>query len=125
MVVGLVALSGCGDDEESAQHRSCEAGEWFLSSVESLASLDLLSEGTDGLESALEQVEDDVGELLDSASATTEDEAAALNESVDGLEDAVATLGGDLTSANVAAIGTAIQNVGSAAQGVFATLAEC
>jgi len=125
IVVGLVALSGCGDDEESAQDRYCAAGESLQSDVESLATLDLLSEGTNGLNSALEQVEDDLEELLDSASATAEDEAATLNESVDGLEDAVAALGGDLTTENVAAIVAAINDVGSAAQGVFATLADC
>ena len=70
-------------------------------------------------------MEDDLEELLDSASATAEDEAATLNESVDGLEDAVAALGGDLTTENVAAIVAAINDVGSAAQGVFATLADC
>lgn len=125
MIIGLVALSGCGDDEESAQDRYCTAGESLRSSIESIATLDLLSEGTDGLDSALEQVEDDLDELLDSAGATTEDEVATLNESVDGLEDAVAALGGDLTSQNVAAIVTAIEDVGNAAQGVFATLADC
>ena len=53
LAVGLaVALAaGCGgDDEKSAQDRYCETGASLEASVDALVDLDLLAEGTDGLQ---------------------------------------------------------------------------
>ena len=53
----LVGLAACSDDDgQSAQERYCEAGEALESSVTALVELDLVAEGTNGVESAVEEV---------------------------------------------------------------------
>lgn len=124
--LAVVLVAGCGDDDEkSAQETYCEAGESLEASVTALASLDLVAEGTDGLESALDTVEDDVDDLGDSANDAAADEVDALQQSVDDLESALSDLGGEITGENATAVGAAVQAVGAAAQGVYATLSDC
>lgn len=117
-------LAACGDDE-SAQDRYCAAGEELGSSLGALTDLDLIAEGTSGLESAVQQVQDDVSELRDAATDATSDDVDALNDAIGTLESASSDLGGDLTSENAAAVSTAIQGVASAAGAVFDTLGDC
>ncbi len=123
-LLAIVVLPGCGDDE-SAQDRYCDAGESLRASIDSLANLDLVAEGTDGLDSAVGQVRDDLGELRDVASDAAADEVGALQQAVDDLEEAISTLGGEITSENVSAVDTAVRSVGSEAEAVYATLADC
>ena len=126
MLVAAVVAAGCGsDDDESAQDRYCAAGASFESSLDELAGLDLVAEGTDGLNAAVDQVQSDLDDLRDSASDAAADEVSALEEAVDDLTDAISTLGGDLTSDNASAVGTAIDNVSAAAQSVLDTLSDC
>ncbi len=126
MLAGVLVIAACGsDDDESAQDRYCAAGESFESSLDELAGLDLVAEGTDGLTAAVSQVQSDLGDLRDSASDAAADEVGALEQAVDGLTDAISTLGGDLTSDNATAVGTAIDNVSAAAQSVLDTLSDC
>lgn len=123
-VLGFFVLAGCGDDE-SAQEQYCNAGESLRTSLSALTSLDLIAEGTDGLESAVDQVKDDLDDLQDAASDAASDEVDAFDDAVDALDSAISDLGGDLTADNATAVGTAIQDVGTAAQAVFATLSDC
>mgnify|MGYP001827804755 CR=1 FL=1 len=123
--LSMFALVGCGDDDKSAQERYCEAGESLASSLGALTNLDLIAQGTDGLEEAAEEVQDDVDELRDAASDAAADDVAALEQSVDELENAISALGGDLTTENVATVSAAIQTVGTSAQAVFDTLSDC
>ena len=126
MLVGVVVAAGCGsDDDESAQDRYCAAGESLESSLDELASLDLVAAGTDGLTAAVDEVHSDLDELRDAASDAAADEVGALEQAVDGLDEAISTLGGDLTSDNATAVGTAIDNVSAAAQSVRSTLSDC
>ena len=124
--LGIALLAGCGsDDDESAQDKYCEAGQSLESSVAALGNLDLVAEGTDGLESALSAVEDDVNELRDTASDAAADDVSALEESLDNLESAISGLGGEVTSENVSTLSTAVQNVSTSAQAVYGTLSDC
>jgi len=124
--LGIALLAGCGsDDDESAQDKYCEAGQSLESSVAALGNLDLVAEGTDGLESALGAAEDDVNELRDTASDAAADDVSALQESLDNLESAISDLGGEVTSENVSALSTAVQNVSTSAQAVYGTLSDC
>jgi hypothetical protein len=121
-----VAMTACGsDDEPSAQEQYCEAGESLETSVDSLINLDLLAEGTDGLESAVDDVKGDVSELRDTATDASSDDVSALEQSVDDLGSAVSDLGGEITSVNVETVSIAAQNVGTAAQAVYGTLSDC
>lgn len=123
--LGVVALVGCGDDDQSAQEKYCAAGESLESSLGALTDLDLIAEGTDGLNAAVGEVRSDLGELSDSASEASADKVGALEQSVDELEGAISTLDGELTSDNAAAVGAAIQTVGTSAQAVLDTLSDC
>ncbi len=120
----MVALTACGDDE-SAQERYCEAGEQLESSVTALANLDLIAEGTNGLEAAVGEVEDDINTLRETASEAAADDVETLGQSFSGLESAIAGLSGEISQENVTALTTAVQDVGTAAQGVYATLTDC
>lgn len=124
VMLGVVLVAGCGDDE-SAQERYCNAGESLRTSLSALTSLDLVAEGTNGLESAIDQVKDDLDDLQDAASDAAADDVDAFDDAVDALDSAFSDLGGDLTAENATAVGTAIQNVSTAAQAVFATLSDC
>lgn len=126
MMVGVVVVGGCGsDDDESAQDRYCAAGESLRSSLDELAELDLIAEGTDALTAALDGVRNDIDGLRESASDAAADDVAALEESVDDLSEAISTLGGDLTRENATVLGTAIESVIAAAGSVFDTLRDC
>ena len=119
-------VAGCGsDDEKSAQDRYCEAGASLEVSVDALADIDLLAEGTDGLESAVEAIERDVTELRDTATDAADDDVKALQQSIDGLGDALSGLGGAITTENVAAVGAAVGSVSDSVQAVYATLTDC
>ena len=126
MLTGVLVVAGCGsDDDESAQDQYCAAGESLETSLDELADLDLVAEGTDGVTAAVDEVQSDLDDLRDSASDAAADEVGALEQAVDGLNDAISTLGGDLTSDNATAVSTAIENVAAAAQSVLDTLSDC
>ena len=126
MLASVLVVAGCGsDDDESAQDQYCAAGESLETSLDELADLDLVAEGTDGVTAAVDQVQSDLDDLRDSASDAAADEVGALEQAVDGLNDAISTLGGDLTSDNASAVGSAIEDVAAAAQSVLDTLSDC
>ena len=126
-IVIVLVLAGCGDSDgdTSSQEKYCEAGQSLESSVSGLTDLDLVAEGTNGLESALGAVQDDLAQLLDAATDAAADEVAALEQSVDDLDSALADLGGEISTDNVSTLSAAVQSVGSAATGVFGTLTDC
>lgn len=124
--LGIALLAGCGsDDDASDQEQYCEAGESLESSVSALGDLDLVAEGTNGLEAALEAIEADVNELMNTASEAASDEISALEQSLDDLESALADLGGEITSDNASTVAAAAQNVSESAQAVYGTLTDC
>jgi hypothetical protein len=124
--LAIAAIAGCGDDDDkSAQEKYCEAGASLEASVDALLDLDLVAEGTDGLESALGAVETNVNELGETATDAAADDVNALQQSIDGLEGAVSDLGAEISSENVAGIQSALQGVGDDAQSVLTTLSDC
>jgi uncharacterized protein YoxC len=123
--VGALALGACGSDEESAQDQYCQAGADLRASLAALVDLDLIASGTDGLNDAIQQVSDDVDALRENANDATADDVEALEASVDGLEESISMLGGELSSDNLTAVRDAIGEVSAAAQAVISTLADC
>ena len=123
--LGIALLAGCGSDDETAQDEYCAAGDSLESSLGGLTDLDVVAEGTDGLNAAVEKVSGDLGDLREAASGAAADDVSALQQAVDELKSAVSGLGGDLTTANAGAVGTAIRNVSASAQAVYETLADC
>jgi len=118
------ALAACGSDE-SAQDRYCEAGESLNASVAALFDLDVIAEGTNGLRSAIEDVNNDLTELRDSASDAASDEVDALNDAVGELNDALNAAGDSLTADNATGVVDAIGGVRTAFVAVGETLADC
>jgi hypothetical protein len=128
LMAGLViaAATACGDDDDkSAQEKYCEAGASLDASVEALLDLDLVAEGTDGLESALGAVGSNVSKLDETATDAAADDVDELRQSVEDLEGAMSDLGGEISSENVAGVESAVQSVGAATQAVVATLGDC
>lgn len=128
LAIGLAAglvLVGCGDDDESAQDRYCAAGEQLEASITDLASLDLIAEGTNGLESAVDAVDEDLSALADAASEAAADEIDALEQSLSALDSALSGLAGEISAENVEALTAAVQAVGTSAQAVYGTLSDC
>jgi hypothetical protein len=124
LVVGTAGLAACGDDE-SAQDDYCAAGEALQSSLTSLAELDLVAVGTDGLEAAVGEVRGDLADLRSTASDAVADDVEVLDASIADLDTALSDLGGDITSENASAVGAAIQDVRAAASSVLDTVADC
>jgi len=126
-LVGLLAVFGCGSDdsEPSAEEQFCSASDDLRASVSALTELDLLAEGTDGVGSALDEIEAAAGELTDSAPAAAEEEVTALETAVDGLGTALSDLGGDLSVDNLSGVSDAVGDVGRAASGVYEKLTSC
>jgi outer membrane murein-binding lipoprotein Lpp len=117
-VLGVALLAGCGDDdsgdEPSAQEQYCEAGDSLESSVSALVDLDLVAEGTSGLESAVDAVKADLDELRSTASEAAAEEIDALEQSVDDLGTAASDLGGEISTENASAL-----------EAVYGTLTDC
>lgn len=122
--LGATTLAACGDDE-SSQDDYCAAGDALQSSLASLADLDLIAEGTDGLQDAITAIRDDLAEVRSTASDAASGDVDVLDESITDLDAAISDLGGDLTSENASAVGAAIENVRAAASGVSDTLRDC
>ena len=123
--MALCAVACSDDDDQSAQERYCEAGASLESSVNELLNLDVIAEGTSGVETAVDAVEEDVDELRDSATDAAADEVDALSNALSDLGDALSAAGGELTSDNATAVVDAIGAVQAAATDVYATLTDC
>lgn len=121
---GVLLLTACGDDE-SAQDRYCNAGEDLQDSVAALTDVDLIAEGTDGLDSALDAITDDLDTLKDAATDTAADDVDAVEAAVSDFGDALSSLGGELSSENVDGVVTAVESMASAVNGLATTLTDC
>ena len=123
-VAGLVALGGCSDDE-SAQDQYCEAGENLESSVDTLLNLDVVAEGANGVESAVQAVANDAQKMSDTASEAASDDVEALDDALSQLESSLSAVGEELTTDNARTVLDAIDAVRTAATGVYSTLTDC
>jgi hypothetical protein len=127
VVVSLGLLVACGDDDDGTtpQDAYCEAGAELRASVGELADLDLLSEGTNGLQTRVQAIEDDLSTMRAAASDAAADELDALRTAVGDLGDVLAAIPGDLSRQTLSDVSSAVTEVTSAAQDVYATLSDC
>lgn len=123
-VLSLGGLAACGDDE-SAQDRYCAAGDEFRASLDALLDLGVLAGGVPAVSEALDVVRADLTELRETASEAAVDEVEALEQAINGIGNSLSDVGGDLSIENAEAVGTAFSDAASAAQEVYATLADC
>jgi len=124
LALGVIVPTACGDDE-SAQDRYCEAGKSLNASVSALVEVDVVAEGTNGVSAALEDVNNDLSELGESASDAASDEVDTLKAAVGELEDALSAAGDSLTADNAVSVINAIDGIRLAFSGVGETLTDC
>ncbi|KHL17837.1 UNVERIFIED_CONTAM: hypothetical protein LK11_09620 [Mumia flava] len=127
VLLAAVSLGACGseDDEPTSQDAYCDAAADLRSSVDALTNLDLVGEGTNGLESAVDAVGEDVSTLKDTAGDAASDEVDALSDSIDDLKSAIGDAGDQLSSESVSAVSDAVSSVATSAQAVEDTLTDC
>jgi hypothetical protein len=127
MLLLMGAAVACSDDSDDAspEEAYCNAGESLQESLETLLDLDVIAEGTNGIETAIENVQADVEEFTDAAETVTEDDAQALRVAFEDLKGAVESLGDDgISIENGSAVIDAVTAMVAPAEAVFATLTE-
>jgi hypothetical protein len=124
-VVACVALGvlmvSCGDDDDSSATtvpEVCADREALRSSVAALEDLDVVAEGTNGLNAAVADVKEDLTELRASASDELQPQVQAVQDAVDELE----TAADNLDSAGASAALTAVANVATSTATLLDTL---
>lgn len=127
VVLAIGGLAACSDDDNelSAQEQYCSAGESLESSVNSLVNLDVVAEGTNGVETALTQLADDVEQLREAADDAAADDVEALESALDDLESALSAVSGELSPENATAVLDAVSAVTTTGAAVYDTLTDC
>ena len=102
VALGIVLVS-CGDDDDSSSD-VCADREALRESVDALANVDVVAEGTNGVTAAVSDVEDDLTALRSSAGDELEPQVQAVQDALDRLETAAAEIDSGGASAALAAV---------------------
>jgi hypothetical protein len=127
LVAAALALVACGDDSDSGQSDEqafCEAGDQLETDVAALSEVDVVAEGTNAVDEALNTLRADTEALVVSGQEFAADDINELERAVDGLGVALDDLDGELTAANGAAVLDAFSVIGTAADNLQTTLTE-
>jgi hypothetical protein len=120
----LLLVAACGDDDESST-TVCDARADLESSLGALGEIDLTAEGTDAVETAVDDVGDDVEAVADAAQDEVDDEVDDVQAAFDELEAAVTSFGEqETTSAAVASVGRAVTDLAVATGALTEALAQ-
>ena len=127
----MVASCGGDDDDDDSSSAAtttttasvCADREALQTSVDSLKNVDLVAEGTNGANAAIDDVQEDLTALQTSASAELQPEVQAVQDDVDALKTAAENLdsGGAAGAADAAA---AVADVASSASTLLDSLAD-
>ena len=98
----------------------CADRDELASSVEALQDVDVVAEGTNGVEAAIADIKDDLDALRTSAGAELQPQVEAVQDAVDTLETAVDNLDSDGAEDTL----TAVSNLAGAAGTLLASLDE-
>ncbi len=129
-LTAVVASCGGDDDDDSSSAATttttasvCADREALQTSVDSLQNVDLVAEGTNGVNAAIDDVQEDLTALQTSASAELQPEVEAVQDDVDELKTAAENLdsGGAAGAADAAA---AVADVASSASTLLDSLAD-
>ncbi len=124
LAASVVAGCGSDSDEGSAEQRFCAAGEDLRADVTSLASLNVVASGVDGLTQSVDAIREDLSEMRDAGADVASSEIEALEAAIDDVTSSISDLGGDLSASNAASVITAIGAVGPAATAVLGVLTD-
>lgn len=119
-----LGVAACGSDEPTAEEDFCAAGDSLQTNINALADLDLVSEGTNGLQERFSTIKADLDQLSESGSDVASEEIAALKTAVDDFGAAVDALGDNISVEGAQAAGTALTGMTTAATGVFDKLSS-
>lgn len=133
LTVGIV-ISACGGEDSSSSspaseaatttgspdEQLCEDREALEDSIETLAGVDVVAEGTSGVEEAVSDVQDSVGALSSSAAENFQPEVDATRGALEELEIAL----GDTESAGVTGVVSAIEDVVSSGDALLQSLQD-
>ncbi len=122
--LGVAACGSDDGDEASAEERFCEAGDSLRTDITALADLDIISEGTSGLQERFSTIEADIDQLRESGSEVASEEISTLETAVSDFGTTLDDLGNDLSAQGAVAVGSALSNLTSAASGVFDALSS-
>jgi hypothetical protein len=126
VVLSAVAASCGGDDDESSSAATtttasvCADREALQTSVSSLQDVDLVAEGTNGVNAAIDDLQEDLSSLQNSAGAELQPEVQAVQDDIDELKTAVE----DFDSGGAAAAAAATSDLASSARTLFDSLAD-
>lgn len=128
IVVLAVACSG-GDDESDATPTPsvCDQADAVRQSVKSLADLNVIASGTDGLTASVDEVRTEVQALRQTVSDDIRPEAEALETAVDDAKETLSNIDSNAKlSARIADVETALGGIAIAAADLAAALkTEC
>ncbi len=136
IALGVSGLAGCGSDDDSGstsrtnasagKAEVCRARDDLRESVGDLADPTLLTSGRRGIQSALDDVQDDLNALGRAAESDYETEVDGVRSSIDDLKTAVANLGEGSLSEGIEDVGSAISQVGRSTEPLLTKLrADC
>jgi hypothetical protein len=133
LTVGVV-ISACGGDDSSSSspaseattmtaapdEQLCEDREALEDSIDALTDVDVIAEGTSGVEEAVTNVQDSVQALSSSAAEDFQPEVDATRAALEELETAL----GDTESAGVTGVVSAIEDVVSTGDALLQSLQD-
>jgi len=126
----LVLATACGDDDDADRTGDeasavCDATDELDSSVNALGGLDVSAEGTDAVDTAVDDVRNDIEAVRDAAQGEVDDEVEDVETAFDELEAAVATFGDqESTGAAVAGVSNAVADLATAVGALFGALPQ-
>ena len=123
-ILSVSFLAACGDDDESPEEAFCNAGDSLESDVQALSDLDIVAEGTDGLDEQLGSIESDLTEMKEAGTEVAGEQIAELETAIADLETSLDDLGGDLTVDNAGTAIDAVSRIVTSAQAVRTELAS-
>jgi hypothetical protein len=133
LAVVLSVTAACGDDDdgggtsgsdEASQEDACAQAEDLRNSITDLSDVDVSEEGTNALDAAIDEIEQNANDLASTVSDDLEPEVDALESALGSLKDAIANIGDE---GGVNAAVDAVQAVLTAADALIdkITSADC
>jgi hypothetical protein len=120
----LLGATACGSDEATAEEAFCDAGDSLQTDIDELADVDVVSEGTNGLEERFSTIEADLDQLRESGLDVASEEISALESAMDAFGAALDSLGDDISVERAQTASAALTGVVTASSGVLDKLSS-
>jgi hypothetical protein len=114
-VAGALVLGAgaCGDDDDDAQSKVCDAQSQLNKDVDKLKSMDLSSTSVDDVKNTVSDIDNDLKDLKDAGSDKFKPQIDAVSSAYDSLKTTVSNLG---SSSSLDDIKSGLTNLGDAAK---------